>query len=290
MIYSMTGYAIANVQLPFMNIQIELKSVNHRFFDLSFRASEEFRILETTIREIISSKISRGKIDLRINIKETEQAFAKININQAKLQNYLEVCNQIKHLAPDSPQGSITDILAIPGIIISNTIETEQLKKILLDNISKLCDDLKDNQLIEGSKLSAVILSKIIEIEEIVAKSLQIIPSVIQNYKDKMKGKLIEAFERVVVDEQRFHQEFTYFCQKMDVDEELQRLKFHTHQFRKLLQDGGIIGKKIDFLTQEMLREANTFASKSVSIITTEYAVQLKVLIEQIKEQLQNIA
>ncbi|MBY0380115.1 MAG: YicC family protein [Burkholderiales bacterium] len=290
MIYSMTGYTTANVQLPFMNIQLELKSVNHRFFDLSFRTPDEFRILETPIREIINSKIIRGKIDLRITITQPEQAVAKICINHIKLQNYLDICSQIKHIAPDLPYGSITDILAIPGIIISDTIETEQLRNILFDSIRKLCDDLKDNQVIEGNNLSAVILCKIVEIEDIVAKSLQALPSIIQNYKDKMKNKLLVAFENLLINEPRFQQEFTYFCQKIDVDEELQRLKSHTQQFRQLLKDGGVIGKNIDFLSQEMLREANTFASKSVSITTTEYAVQLKVLIEQIKEQLQNIA
>ncbi|MFN8771306.1 MAG: YicC/YloC family endoribonuclease [Neisseriaceae bacterium] len=290
MIYSMTGYATTDIQLPSLNIQIDIKSVNHRFFDLTLRCPDGFKSLEPFIREMIINKIPRGKIDLRLNCKENQTTAIKINLNSSKLNNYLEIYNKIKDTNSELTHGSITDILRLPGIIDAETIELDEIKHIILNAIGKLAYELKANQEIEGEKLSILLLDKIDKIDKIVNLCLKILPEIIQNYKNKLQQKLLDAFEESVVNEQRFQQEFVYFCQKIDVDEELSRLLFHTNQLRSLINDGGIIGKKIDFLTQEMLREANTFGSKSVATTTTQYAIELKVLIEQIKEQLQNIA
>lgn len=290
MIYSMTGYAIINLQLPSTTIQIEIKSVNHRFFDLSFRAPDEFRHLEILIREVIMNKINRGKIDLKINIRANGISTTEICLDEQKLNVYMELYRMVKTSAPELKHSRVTDILNLPGIISSQSFEIDQHKDIIIHTIDQLCNDLKISQSTEGEKLANIILNKIIRIEAIVQQAIAALPQITQNYKAKLQQKLIDTLSDITVNEQRLQQEFAYFCQRIDVDEELSRLISHTKQFRRFINDGGIVGKRIDFLTQEMLREANTFGSKSVSTNTTEMAVELKVLIEQIKEQIQNIA
>jgi uncharacterized protein (TIGR00255 family) len=286
----MTGYATSDLQLPSTNIHLDIKSVNHRFFDLSFRAPDEFKSLESSIRDLIMQKIPRGKIDLRIYYKENQSSVSQIDLNSIKLDSYLGIYEKIKALKPELVDSNITDILKLPGVVDYDTIELDNIKDAVLATISKLADDLKTNQEVEGKKLSIIILSKIDKIDEVVKNCFTLLPTITQNYSDKLKQKLVAALDEAVVNEQRFQQEFAHFCQKIDVDEELSRLISHTKQFRSIVHQGGVVGKKIDFLTQEMLREANTLGSKSVSIQTTQYAVELKVLIEQIKEQLQNIS
>lgn len=290
MIYSMTGFASKILQLSSLTLQLEIKSVNHRFFDLNIKTPDEFKSLEANIRNKIVNIISRGKIDLRISTKDNEHANFNFKLNQNILNNYITIYKKIKQEIPELVDGSITEIINLPGVISHKSIELDEINSILLNEIETLSQELLISMESEGSKLTQILIDKINQIVIIIDDSQKILPEIYANYKNKLKQRLADAFEDSIVNEQRFAQEFAYFCQKSDVDEELSRLKAHTTQFITLLNNGGAVGKKIDFLTQEMLREANTFGAKSMSILLTENAVHLKVLIEQIKEQIQNIA
>ena len=291
-IYSMTGYAQSTLKVSNLLINLELKSVNHRFLDISYRTNDEFKSLESQIRDILAQKLQRGKIELKIYLKEdpATSSTANICLNSSKLNAYLSLIEQIKTVAPTLDNSSTCDVLLLPGVIDTpENLAIEELHPLLLSEINNLCDKLKQNQQSEGEKLAKVILDKVTAIEEAITNARELLLAVTASYKLKLKQRLVDAIASIEIDEQRFTQEFAYFCQKIDVAEELDRLSLHTQQLRKLINSSGSVGKKADFITQEMLREANTFGSKSVSLNTSQQAIELKVLIEQIKEQIQNI-
>ncbi|MCC2624975.1 MAG: YicC family protein [Burkholderiales bacterium] len=287
MIYSMTGYANKVFQIGTTTLQVDIRSVNQRFLDLTIKCPEEFKALEHDIREKITAIVSRGKIDLRIHYNEHDTDKAQLNIDALK--HYIGLTEQIKEFLPQANLENINQILTLPGILNVKTVDIESIKGSFLTQISTLTSELQESQLIEGYKLADILLDKVNHIEKIVQSASNIIPTVKEAYKNRLKQKLLDVLADVENNEQRFSQEFAYFCQKIDVEEELSRLGAHTKAFRDLLIKGGAIGKKLDFMTQEMHREANTFGSKSAALETTTHAIELKVLIEQIKEQVQNI-
>jgi uncharacterized protein (TIGR00255 family) len=283
----MTGYANKVFQLGLATLQIDVRSVNQRFLDLTIICPEELKVLEHDIRDKITAIISRGKIDLRIHYHKHDTN--KTELNTQNLKHYITLFNQISEFLPQAKFENISQIITLPGILNFKTLDIEAIKQDFLYEISALASELRTSQLTEGQKLSAILTDKINQIEKIIAGALALMPNIRQNYQDKLKQKLTDALADVINNEQRFIQEFAYFCQKIDVDEELLRLESHIKLFRDLLIKGGAVGKKLDFLTQEMHREANTFGAKSAALDTTIQAIELKVLIEQIKEQVQNI-
>ncbi len=286
----MTGYANRQMILTNNTINIEIKSVNHRFFDLSIKCPDEIRQIESLIREQINNKIQRGKVELKINIKNSNHTNSFLKLNQEIFSQYMEISIQIQNNIPNIKQPSVVEILNLNGMLLQENIEIEEIRSVILEEINKLIIDLELNQAKEGNTLAKIILEKLIRIEGIIESIIKILPQKINTYKDKLHQKLVEALGENEVNENRFTQEFVYFCQKIDVNEEIERLNSHVKQFKDILNKGGVIGKKIDFITQEMHREANTLGSKSVAIETTQFVIDLKILIEQIREQIQNIA
>lgn len=286
----MTGYATHTLQLENLTILFDIRSVNHRFFDLNIKMSEDLRCLEPIIRDKISSKFTRGKFDIKITSKSNaSSSVLNMTLNNAYLDRYADILQQISEKINVSPPNAI-QIMELSGVVTHTAQEPEQFKNVILQSLDQLLEELQISTQTEGTKLAAVILAKILQIKSIVDDAIKIIPTIRNSYKERLKQKLVEALSESMQNEQRFQQEFAYFCQKIDVDEELTRLQSHITQSLNLINLGGNIGKKFDFITQEMHREANTFGAKSVSIETSELAVNLKVLIEQIKEQIQNIA
>ena len=284
----MTGYANRNLQIGDILLQIDIRSVNHRFLDITLKSPEELKCFEQDLRAVISDKISRGKLDLRISIQENQTG--NLILNQNLLTRYSELSRQIKQQLPEVNFGTTVEILTLPGLLVKNSINVETLKPTLLKEASFLIIDLLSSQMCEGEKLQNILQSKTSQINSIIQQARNYLPGVSDNFRNKLRQKLLDALGDSTLNEQRLQQEFAYFCQKIDVDEELSRLEAHVQQFEHLLNSGGMVGKKLDFLTQEMHREANTFGAKSISIDTTNFSLELKVLIEQIKEQIQNIA
>jgi len=287
MIYSMTGYANRTTQIKNLTFEIDIRSVNQKFCDLTIKCPEEIRRVEKNLREIIVAKIPRGKIDLRIHYKNNQ--YNNVKLNTALLEHYLGIVDQIKQYIPNGTFNNISELINLPNMLIIETPDDNLIEANLLTEVSLLVEELLSSQQSEGSKLTTIIVDKIDRIVMIIEEAKAIMPTVKQNYHDRLRQKLYEILNESADNEQRFHQEFAYFCQKVDVDEELSRLNAHCTRFKELLLNGGMIGKKIDFISQEMHREANTFGAKSNSLNTSDLAIELKVLIDQIREQTQNI-
>jgi uncharacterized protein (TIGR00255 family) len=289
MIYSMTGYAANPIQINSATIQLEIKSVNHRFLDITIKSAEEFKPLENQLRTLISQHISRGKIDIKLFLKENHNHNSTLELNHELLKKYLNLVTQIEEYGISQAPLTIPQILAIPGILSQAQFEADEIQEPLLAEFAVLLTKFVQTQSIEGDKLQQLLSSRLEQIAEIVTQIKPILNNIITEYQAKLKQRLAEFMQESEVNDARLQQELAFFCQKMDVSEEIDRLQAHVNEFNALLQKGGQIGKRLDFICQEMHREANTFGSKSVAIETTQKAVDLKVLIEQIREQVQNI-
>ena len=289
MIYSMTGYACKTLQLPTTSIQLEIKSVNHRFLDLAIKISDDFKPIENLLRLQITNQLSRGKVDLRISFKENGVDHPQLRLNQDLLEQYLGLIEQINQKTKAVSQFSATDIIAFPGMLIQQHYSLEELQTPILSACALLLKELQLSQQTEGEKLAVIMQARLTEIQAVIALIQPLLGTLVQNHQLKLKQRISEALNNVELNDSRLQQEFAFFCQKMDVSEEIDRLKAHVAEFNNLLVAGGPIGKRLDFICQEMQREANTFGAKSISIETTQKAVELKVLIEQIREQVQNL-
>ncbi len=289
MIFSMTGYAASPLQINNLILQLEIKSVNHRFLDVTIKTAEELKPLENQLRTLIGEKISRGKIDVKIFFKENKDNSSTLAINNQLLNQYLALLNAVNEQLKNSQPASAAQILAVPGMLKQEEYNLEELKSGLFDGFKTLLATFAATQAAEGSKLKAFLITRLDEIAKIVAEAKPLLESIISDYRQKLRQRLLDVLGETEANDNRLQQEFAFFCQKVDVHEELDRLSAHVAEVKDLLTKGGQIGKRLDFICQEMHREANTFGSKSVALETTSRAVDLKVLIEQIREQVQNI-
>ncbi|OHX12829.1 YicC family protein [Chromobacterium sphagni] len=287
MILSMTGFAAATREFPGGMLSLEVRAVNHRYLDVQMRLPEELRIIEPQLREQIAARVTRGKLECRVGLNQVDSAAPTLELNQAFLTRLLEVSGEIQRQTGDSKGLSVGELMRWPGVLRSNELAPEVLQQLCLDALQTALADFNASRGREGEKLKAVLIERIESMEAIVAAIKPKLPQILENYMAKLSGRLQEALGSV--DEDRLKQEFALFAQKIDVDEELSRLTTHLSEVRRILKSGGQSGKRLDFLMQELNREANTLGSKSVSTDTTQASVELKVLIEQMREQIQNI-
>ena len=287
MILSMTGFAAISREFPGGMLNLELRAVNHRYLDVQMRLPEELRVIEATLREMIGAKVTRGKLECRVGFNQLENDTPTLEVNQELLQQLLAVSRAIHGSAPELPPLSVGELMRWPGVMKSNELKPEILQQLCQESLAKALADFNASREREGEKLKAVLLERVASIEAIVAGLKPKLPQILAAYMEKLSNRLRDALESV--DEDRLKQEFALFAQKIDVDEELSRLSTHLSEVRRILKAGGQAGKRLDFLMQELNREANTLGSKSVSTETTQASVELKVLIEQMREQIQNI-
>ncbi|AVY95495.1 MULTISPECIES: YicC/YloC family endoribonuclease [Microvirgula] len=287
MILSMTGFAAASREFPGGLIALELRAVNHRYLDLQLRLPEELRVIEPQLREQIAARVTRGKIECRIGISQAANTAPRMEIDQDVLTGLLDAVAQLKQRAPGIRDLSTGELLRWPGLLSANDIDAESLQHLVLGAVGQLLDDFNATRAREGEKLKAVLIDRLTQIEDIVTRIRPRLPEILAGWRDKLTARLVEAIGSI--DDDRLKQEFALFAQKIDVDEELARLSTHVSEVRRILGKGGQVGKRLDFLMQELNREANTLGSKSVSTETTQASVELKVLIEQMREQIQNI-
>ena len=287
MVYSMTAFSRQQLEHEWGSLTWEIRSVNHRYLEPSVRLPENFRSLENPIRRQLREKLYRGKIEclLRFRTVEANQIDWQLNldlISQLTKAN-LEINNNI---GGDYKLSSL-DILKWPGVISDQSIDEEIFNKEAMGLFEKALDDLIVVREREGASLKDAILKRIASIQRIIDSIQAKMPSIIQKQKENLLNKLEEIkaeFEPI-----RLEQEITLLAQKADVDEELDRLNSHLQEAKRVLDSDGQIGRRLDFLMQELNREANTLSSKSIVVETTQSAVELKVLIEQMREQIQNI-
>lgn len=287
MIYSMTGFAALERETAAGTLLLDLRAVNHRYLEVHMRLDENLRSLEPAMREAIAARLGRGKVECRVTLAARPDAVAGGEVNAAVLDRLAQWSASVQTRFPESRALSVADILRWPGVLAAEQISSEQLAADLLATLQQCLQDLADSRAREGEKLKAIILERVVLMEAEVSKVRPLLPGLMRAYQDKLAQRLRDAMQ--TVDEERIRQELALFAQKIDVDEELGRLTTHLQEVRRILGAGGAVGKRLDFLMQELNREANTLGSKSVSTETSQVSMELKVLIEQMREQIQNL-
>ena len=284
---SMTGFARSESQHNWGTVACEIRSVNHRYLETNFRVPDTLRSLENDLRTKLKAKLSRGKIEVSIFVKlENVEADAlTLNENLAKQLGQLaqQVSKSITNAAPINP----IDILKWPGVLQSAEVAKEELHLALMTLFEDSLNKLIANREREGAELKNFISRRLQDIGTHVAEVRKRLPEIVEAHQSKLREKLSTL--QVEVDEERLTQELVYFAQRADVTEELDRLEAHINEVNLALGQQKPIGRRLDFLMQELNREANTLSSKSVASDTTQNAVDLKVLIEQMREQIQNL-
>ena len=287
MVLSMTGYASQEYNTCGDILLLELRSVNHRYLELLIKPDDNLRNFESTIRQQIQAKLGRGKVDCRISLVRNNALQAAPVLNHSVLQQIAESAKTAAQYFPHTQPVNMLEILRMPGVLQTEPLDTDTLEHDLKIALDAALDDLIAAKAREGEKLKSIILQRLVLIEQLVAKVKPMMPTLVKQYQEKLTAKLAEA--HASNDDERIRQEIVLFAQRIDVDEELSRLDSHISEVKRILNDKAAAGKRLDFLMQEMNREANTLGSKSVAIETTQISMELKVLIEQMREQIQNI-
>lgn len=287
MIFSMTGFAAVTRELEQGSLSMDLRSVNSRYLEIHFRLDEAFRALEPALREQIGSALSRGKVECRLNFTERAAGQAPLRLNTALAEHLAQLGRSVQALLPDGQPLGVADLLRWPGVIASESISAESMQETCLGLLRQGLDELSATRRREGEKLKTFLLQRADQMDALVAQVLPHIPRLVAAHQEKLAARLREAM--ATGDDDRIRQEVALFAQKIDVDEELSRLQTHLAELRRILEKGGAAGKRLDFLMQELNREANTLGSKSAASEVSQTAMELKVLIEQMREQIQNI-
>jgi uncharacterized protein (TIGR00255 family) len=287
MIVSMTGYAAVNREGPFGAVNLEVRSVNHRYLDVSFRAPEEFRAFEPAMREAIAAKMSRGKVEVRIGFARAATAPALLKIDDGMLARLTELSAQVKAQLPHAADLSVADVLRWPGMFGSDALPLDALRDTTLAMLAQALDEFSASRAREGAKLGEALLERAAKMDALVTAIEPRIPQIVAAWQERLKEKVREVV--ATLDEERIRQEAMLFATRVDVDEELTRLRTHLTELRRIVAKGGSAGKRLDFLMQELNREANTLGSKSADTEVSNTSMELKVLIEQMREQVQNI-
>ena len=287
MILSMTGFAAVAAELPGCSLSVELRSVNHRYLDLQFRLPDELRAIETAVREVLSKQIKRGKVDCRIALNRTTPGTATLAVNTERVMQLRDAANEILRHAPGSTPLSTVEILRWPGVLAEPSVDSETLAAEALRLTGQALSELAASREREGAKLREVLERNCQQIETQLIRVGPRVPAIHEAYVEKLSARLREA--GLDPDTERLKQELALFATKVDVAEEISRLSTHVSEVRRVLGAGGSSGKRLDFLMQELNREANTLGSKSVDSELSQVALELKVLIEQMREQVQNI-
>lgn len=287
MIVSMTGYAAATQEMPYGSFNLEIRSVNNRYLDIQLRLPDDFRKLEPAMRELLTKQLSRGKVECRLNFSPSANTENSQQLDQALLEKLLQLEQTVKTRHPAAPSLTVAEILKWPGMLGSDTAPGEESDEIGMTLLQTALNDLKAARIREGDKLKSVLLERIKQMRHLLQSASPRIPALIAAFEEKLRTRLEEILG--TQEDERIHQEITLFASKIDVDEELSRLQAHLDEVERILKKGGAVGKQLDFMMQELHREANTIGSKSVDLEITRISMELKVIIEQMREQVQNI-
>jgi uncharacterized protein (TIGR00255 family) len=287
MIRSMTAFARQERQGEWGTLTLELRSVNHRYLEIHPRLGDEVRGWEALVRERLQQRLGRGKLECNLRYQAPSLTEKEVVINQSLADAIAHATRTIDSVIYNPAPISAMDILRWPGVLQSREVDEEALKQALLELIDGGLDELIETREREGEKIRQHLLERCQAIDTVVAQVQALLPEILQAQRDKLAGRLSEL--KAEVDADRLEQEIVILAQKMDVDEELNRLTTHITEVRRVLEQDQPVGRRLDFLMQELNREANTLGSKSIHSETTRASVELKVLIEQMREQVQNI-
>ena len=286
MILSMTGYANASEDFSAGTLTLELRAVNHRYLDIQLRMPDELRGFEGALRELIAAQLQRGKVDCRINYAQRDAAGGTA-LNRELLQQLAAWNREVQSALPDARSLSVADVLRWNGMLQTPCASADELRNTLTGLMQRALQEFSDSRAREGDKLEVFLSSRLEKIEALRTSVMPHVPAAIAAYEGRLVARLKDAMQNA--DDERIRQEITLFASKIDVDEELSRLESHLIEMRRILKTGGAVGKRLDFLMQELNREANTLGSKSVDAEVSRCAMEMKILIEQMREQIQNL-
>ena len=284
---SMTGFAAHSLNLDHASVNIDLRSVNQRYLELHFRLADEFRALEPQLRELIQQRLARGKVECRVNLAALPADPQDNGLNPAILERLAHWQDDVMRHVPNSTPLSVNEILRWPGAVPTATLSQDALNQAALEGMRATLDELVESRQREGAKLKQHILDRLGTAETQVAGLKPLLPALIAAQREKLAERLRDALGEA--GHERLAQEVALAAQKADIDEELSRLAAHFSEVRRVLDQPGAVGKRLDFLMQELHREANTLGAKSAAVETSRASLELKVLIEQMREQVQNI-
>jgi uncharacterized protein (TIGR00255 family) len=288
MIHSMTGYAGKSRALgDGGQIHLELRSVNSRFFELHFRLDDDLRALEPRLREHIAAQVRRGKVECRLGLSAICRGSGEA-VDTGALQILALLEGRVRAQFPGATPLCVNEILRWPGVL-ADKMEPSQITPEILALLEEILVEFNASRAREGTKLAAVILGHGQEMRALLAETAPHIPAAEAAFAEKLRQRLRDVAGEASFDEGRILQEIALFAARIDVAEELARLETHLDELERILKDGGAVGKRLDFLMQELNREANTLASKSVVTPVTQTAMRMKLLIEQMREQVQNL-
>src|SRR5687768_10357916 len=287
MISSMTGFAAASLESAQGSLGVEVKTVNHRYLEFQTRIPEELRPLEPAMREAVAARLTRGKVDCRITFTPLTATARALMPDAEALGALHAAAHLVLQRFPDARPLSISEVLHWPGVLAQESLSADEVKEQVLALVERAITELNQSRAREGAKLEALLRERLAAMAALVKEAQPLIPGAVKAFQEKLAAKIAEA--AAAPSDERVHQEIVLYASRIDVDEEIGRLNTHIAEFRRVLDKGGACGKRLDFLCQELNREANTLGSKSVANEMTKTSVELKVLIEQMREQVQNI-
>ena len=297
----MTGYAISARESDAGTITLELKSVNSRFLDLQFRMNDDLRSLEPLLREAIMSKVQRGKVECRLSFGRKANSGTSLAINETLLSSLAKAQQQVLTQFDQARPLTVNELLRWPGVLSDSEVGEDNLLADVQANMATVLDAFVESREREGAALETMLLSRVSDIEQIVQRITPLIPKAIEQFRQKAIDRMQEALGISLAEgspttsiskdevQDRIRQEVTLYGIRMDVAEELTRLSGHLTETRAILKKGGQVGKRLDFMMQELNREANTLGSKAALKELSDSSMQMKLLIEQMREQVQNL-
>ena len=287
MLNSMTGFAREAAELPFGTLTCELRAVNHRYLDVQFRLPEELRPKEVELRRQIAAAVKRGKVECSLHLRRAFHASDELKLDQQLVRQISARIAELSDLLPETRALDPIDVLRWPGVVQEPEIDTEPLFTSTSELLAATLSALGEMRSNEGGRIADMLETRCAEIVDIAASVKKRMPEVMDTVRSKQRERIDNL--NIDADPARLETELALIAQKLDIDEELDRLVSHVSEIRAVLGKGEAVGRRLDFLMQELNREANTLGSKSSDTETTKAAVDLKVLIEQMREQIQNV-
>ena len=287
MILSMTGFAVQTRDMGRVALHLELRSVNSRYLDLTFRIGDDLRQAEPTLREAITARLSRGKVECRFNLQTKDSAPRELAMNAVLLGQLKNAQIAVQAALPGAAPLSVAEVLRWPGMLADDSPSFEALQPEIVSLVAAALDELVATRRREGARLAEMIRGRIEHMRGLVATVQPRVPALVAEYQEKLATRLRDA--AATLDDDRIRLEVGLFAQRVDVAEELSRLSTHLDEVERILKTGGASGKRLVFLMQELTREATTLGSKAMAADMTAVAVELKLAIEQMREQVQNI-
>jgi uncharacterized protein (TIGR00255 family) len=286
MIRSMTAFARREAETRLGALSWEIRSVNHRYLESAIRLPDELRALEPAVRERLNARLGRGKLDCSCRFRPAAAVLSAVTVDPESLAGLLAACREVAERLEQSTPLSPLELLRWPGVVRQEELDSAPLQQYALELLDGALDELIATREREGEKIRELVLQRCAAMADLVASARRLLPEIRVATRGKLLARLAEL--AVPADPGRLEQELVFLAQKMDVDEEMDRLGGHIEEVRRVLERDEPVGRRLDFLMQELNREANTLGSKSAASETTRISVELKVLIEQMREQVQN--